>query len=152
GLSIKDIAQAVDSNNQNAGGALLDNKQQGLVVRGVGLIQSIADVESIVVTASGGVPVFVRDIGRVHIGPAPRTGIFAVDDRDDHVEGIVLMRRGENPSEVLNGIHEAVDELNATLPSGVTITPIYDRTELVNNTLHTVTHTLIEGLVIVVAV
>src|SRR5581483_9504964 len=128
GLSIKDIAQAVDSNNQNAGGALLDNKQQGLVVRGVGLIQSIADVESIVVTASGGVPVFVRDIGRVHIGPAPRTGIFAVDDRDDHVEGIVLMR------------------------SGVTITPIYDRTELVNNTLHTVTHTLIEGLVIVVAV
>jgi len=152
GLSIKDIAQAVDSNNQNAGGALLDNKQQGLVVRGVGLIQSIADVESIVVTATGGVPVFVRDVGRVQVGPAPRTGIFAVDDRDDHVEGIVLMRRGENPSQVLAGIHDAVDELNAALPGGVTITPIYDRTELVNNTLHTVTHTLIEGLVIVVAV
>src|SRR5205823_5428851 len=66
GLSIKDIAQAVDSNNQNAGGALLDNKQQGLVVRGVGLIQSIADIENVVVSASGGVPVFVRDVGRVH--------------------------------------------------------------------------------------
>jgi heavy metal efflux system protein len=153
GLSIKDIAQAVDSNNQNAGGALLDNKQQGLVVRGVGLIQSIGDIENVVVSATGGVPVFVRDVGRVHVGPAPRTGIFAVDDRLDHVEGIVLMRRGENPSQVLAGIHEAIDELNAkTLPPGVRIVPIYDRTDLVNNTLHTVTRTLLEGLVIVVAV
>src|SRR5499427_6729442 len=152
-LSIKDIAQAVDSNNQNAGGALLDNRQQGLVVRGVGLIQSIADVENVVVSASGGVPVFVRDVGRVRIGPAPRTGIFAVDDRPDHVEGIVLMRRGENPSEVLEGVHAAVDELNAQgLPPGVKIVPIYDRTDLVNNTLHTVSRTLMEGLVIVVAV
>ena len=153
GLSIKDIAQAVDSNNQNAGGALLDNKQQGLVVRGVGLVQSIADVEHIVVAANSGVPVFVRDVGRVHVGPAPRTGIFAVDDRLDHVEGIVLMRRGENPSAVLRGIHEAVDELNASiLRPGVKIVPIYDRTDLVDNTLHTVTRTLVEGLVIVVAV
>jgi cobalt-zinc-cadmium resistance protein CzcA len=152
-LSIKDIAQAVDSNNQNAGGALLDNRQQGLVVRGVGLIQSIADIENVVVSASGGVPVFVRDVGRVHIGPAPRSGIFAIDDRADHVEGIVLMRRGENPSEVLKGIHEAIEELNTTmLPPGVTIVPIYDRTDLVNNTLRTVTHTLFEGLVIVVTV
>ncbi|OLE82046.1 MAG: cation transporter [Acidobacteria bacterium 13_1_20CM_2_65_9] len=153
GLSIRDIAQAVDSNNENAGGALLDNRQQGLVVRGVGLIQSIADIENIVVAASGGVPVFVRDVGRVQIGAAPRTGIFAVDDRADHVEGIVLMRRGENPSEVLRGIHDAVDELNASgLPAGVRIVPMYDRTDLVDNTLHTVTHTLLEGLVIVVAV
>ena len=153
GLSIKDIAQAVDSNNQNAGGALLDNRQQGLVVRGVGLIQSIQDIESVVVSATSGVPVFVHDVGRVHVGPAPRTGIFAVDDRADHVEGIVLMRRGENPSEVLRGVHEAVDELNRSrLPPGVRIVPIYDRTDLVDNTLHTVTHTLVEGLVIVVAV
>src|SRR2546428_12222706 len=126
-LSIRDIAQAVDANNQNAGGALLDNQQQGLVVRGVGLIQSIADIENIVVAASGGVPVFVRDVGRVQIGAAPRTGIFAVDDRADHVEGIVLMRRGENPSEVLRGIHDAVDELNASgLPAGVRIDRLRD--------------------------
>jgi heavy metal efflux system protein len=153
GLSIKDIAQAVDSNNQNAGGALLDNKQQGLVVRGVGLIQSIGDIENVVVSSSGGVPVFVRDVGHVHVGPAPRTGVFAVDDRPDHVEGIVLMRRGENPTQVLQGVHEAIDELNGSrLPAGVRIVPIYDRTDLVNNTLHTVTHTLVEGLVIVVTV
>lgn len=152
-LSIRDIAQAVDANNQNAGGALLDNQQQGLVVRGVGLIQSVADIESVVVTAANGVPVFVRDVGKVHIGSAPRTGIFAIGDKTDRVEGIVLMRRGENPSQVLTGIHEAVEELNASgLPSGVKMVPIYDRTDLVNNTLRTVTHTLIEGLVIVLAV
>src|SRR5438046_3030359 len=152
-LSIKAVAQAVDSNNQNAGGALLDNEQQGLVVRGVGLLQSVGDIENIVVTSSGGVPVFVRDVGSVHIGSAPRTGIFAIGDKADRVEGIVLMRRGENPSRVLRGIHETVDALNVTgLPEGVKIVPIYDRTELVNNTLHTVTHTLLEGLVIVLLV
>src|ERR1700736_1679974 len=100
-LAIKDIAQAVDSNNQNAGGALLDNQQQGLVVRGVGLIQSVNDIDNVVITAVHGVPVFVRDIGKVHIGSAPRTGIFAIGDRADRVEGIVLMRRGEAPGEVL---------------------------------------------------
>src|SRR6195256_4314195 len=118
-LSIREIAQAVDANNQNAGGALLDNQQQGLVVRGVGLIQSVSDIENVVITAVNGVPVFVRDVGQVHIGSAPRTGIFAIGDQSDQVEAIVLMRRGENPSEVLNGVHEAVDELNASgLPSG----------------------------------
>jgi cobalt-zinc-cadmium resistance protein CzcA len=152
-LSIRDIAQAVDANNQNAGGALLDNSQQSMAVRGVGLIQSVEDIENVVVTNAGDVPVFVRDIGHVQIGSAPRTGIFAVGDRTDRVEGIVLMRRGENPSQVLAGIHDAVAELNDSgLPAGVKIVPIYDRTDLVNNTLHTVSHTLLEGLVIVIAV
>src|SRR5476649_324342 len=149
-LSIRDIAQAVDANNQNAGGALIDNQQQGLVVRGVGLIQSVSDVENVVLSAANGVPVFVRDVGRVQIGSAPRTGIFAIGDKTDRVEGIVLMRRGENPSAVLQGVHAAVDELNASgLPPGVRMVPIYDRTDLVGNTLRTVTHTLIEGLIIV---
>src|SRR5215467_5072186 len=152
-LSIRDIAQAVDANNQNAGGALLDNGQQSMAVRGVGLIQSAEDIRNVVVANTGDVPVYVRDIGRVQIGAAPRSGIFALGEKTDRVEGIVLMRRGENPSAVLDGIHEAVEELNATgLPQGVKIVPIYDRTDLVNNTLHTVSHTLLEGLVIVIAV
>jgi len=153
GLAIRDIAQAVDANNQNAGGALLDNGQQSMAVRGVGLIQSADDIRNVVVANTGDVPVYVRDIGRVQIGAAPRSGIFALGEKTDRVEGIVLMRRGENPSAVLDGIHEAVKELNATgLPQGVKIVPIYDRTDLVNNTLHTVSHTLLEGLVIVIAV
>jgi len=152
-LSIRDIAQAVDANNQNAGGALLDNGQQSMAVRGVGLIQSPDDIRNVVVANTGDVPVYVRDIGRVQIGAAPRTGIFALGQKTDRVEGIVLMRRGENPSAVLDGIHEAVEELNTSgLPAGVKIVPIYDRTDLVDNTLHTVSHTLLEGLVIVIAV
>ena len=153
GLTIRDIAQAVDANNQNAGGALLDNGQQSMAVRGVGLIQSVDDIKNVVVSSSGDVPVYVRDVGRVQIGSAPRTGIFAIGNKTDRVEGIVLMRRGENPSAVLAGVHEAVDELNALgLPAGVRIVPTYDRTDLVNNTLRTVSHTLAEGLVIVVGV
>ncbi len=141
------IAQAVSANNQNAGGALLDNSQQSMVIRGVGLIQNVADIENIVVAEAKGVPVFVRDIGQVKIGAAPQTGIFGLNGESGGVEGIVLMRRGENPSEVLEGVKEAVDELNATrLPPGVQIAPIYDRTDLVENTLHTVSHTLLEGL------
>ena len=152
-LSISQIAQAVTANNGNAGGALLDNKQQSMVIRGVGLIQNTEDIENIVVNETKGVPVFVRDMGRVNIGAAPQTGIFGVNDETGGVEGIVLMRRGENPSEVLDGIKEAVEDLNTNrLPKGVQLVPIYDRTDLVHNTLHTVSHTLLEGLIVVVAV
>ena len=152
-LSISRIAQAVTANNRNAGGALIDNRQQGMVVRGVGLIRSIADIENIVVSATKGTPIFIRDIGRVRIGATPQTGIFGVNDKSGSVEGIVLMRRGENPSEVLSGVSAAIEELNTTtLPKGVRIVPIYDRRDLVQNTLRTVSHTLLEGLLIVVAV
>jgi cobalt-zinc-cadmium resistance protein CzcA len=153
GLSIAQIADAVRANNNNAGGAMLDNKQQSMVIRGVGLIQDANDIEHIVITESKGVPVFVKDIGRVDITAAPQTGIFGAGDQNGGVEGIVLMRRGENPSEVLKSIKAAVEDLNQNrLPGGVRITPIYDRTDLVNNTLHTVSHTLLEGLLIVVFV
>ncbi|MBI3470808.1 MAG: efflux RND transporter permease subunit [Candidatus Solibacter usitatus] len=152
-LSIGQIAEAVTQGNQNAGGALLDNRQQAMVVRGVGLIQSLADIENTVVAEAGGVPIFVRDVSKVQLGSAPQTGIFGVQDRTGGVEGIVLMRRGENPSEVLKLVHEAVEELNGVrLPPGVRIVPIYDRTDLVDNTLRTVSRTLLEGLLIVVAV
>ena len=81
---------------------MLDNLQQSMVIRGVGLIQNPADIENIVVTESKGVPVFVRDVGRVEVAAAPQTGIFGAADQTGGVEGIVLMRRGENPSDVLN--------------------------------------------------
>jgi cobalt-zinc-cadmium resistance protein CzcA len=151
-LSMPKIAGAVSANNQNAGGALLSNGQQAMVVRGIGLISSARDLEDVVVASVNGVPVFVRDIGAVRIGPAPRTGIFGVDARSGLVEGVVAMRRGDNPSEVLRGVREAVDEVQGSLPSGVRIVPIYDRTDLVASTLRTVSRTLAEGLVIVMFV
>ena len=155
-LSVRQLADAVKSNNRNAGGALLNVGQESLAIRGSGLIRSIEDIEQIVLDAPKGVPFFIRDIGRVRIGAVPQTGIFAVDDQPTGVggvEGIVLMRRWENPSEVLDAVHSAVDELNGSrLPPGVRIVPIYDRTALVRNTLRTVSRVLLEGFVIVVTV
>ena len=98
-------------------------------------------------------PVLLQDVSRVSIGAAPQTGIFGLNDRIGGVEGTVLMRRWENPSEVLRAIHEAVDDLNANrLPEGARIVGIYDRTDLVANTLRTIARTLTEALIIVVVV
>jgi heavy metal efflux system protein len=152
-LTVSKVAQAVGANNKNAGGGMLDNRQQSMVVRGVGLIHSTSDIENIVLSAVAGVPVFLKDVGRVQIGAALQTGIFGVNDKTGGVEGIVLMRRGENPSEVLEGVSEAIANLNENrLPPGVRIVSTYDRRELVQNTLHTVSRTLLEGLTIVLIV
>lgn len=150
-MTISQIASAVKANNQNSGGALVDNGQQSMVVRGVGLVDSTADIENIVLSASSGAPVLIRDIGRVRIGPKnPQNGVYGLDSESGGLEGLVVMRRGENPSEVLKRIKSAVEDLNSTrLPAGVRLRPIYDRTDLVNSTLSTVSHTLLEGLTIV---
>jgi len=151
GLTVKQVADALRSNNRNAGGALLNTDQQSMVIRGVGRIRGVADIENIVLTAVHGVPVVVRDVGAVRIGAALQTGMFALNDQPGGVEGIALLRRGENPSEVLTALKEAVEELNSLgLPRGVQIRAIYDRTELVHNTVATVSRTLLEGLTIVI--
>ena len=155
-LSVRQIADAVKNNNRNAGGALMDMGQQSLAIRGSGLIRSSEDIENIVLDAQKGVPIFVKDVGRVKMGALPQTGIFDVNRQHQQygtVEGIVLMRRGENATEVLDAIHEAVVELNQTrLPQNVRIVPIHDKTELVQNTLRTISRVLLEGFVIVVTV
>jgi heavy metal efflux system protein len=155
-LSMRQVSDAVKNNNRNAGGALLRSGQQALPIRGSGLIRSGADIENIVLDAPKGVPIFVRDIGRVQVGTLPQTGVFATDDQPlgpGGVEGIVLMRRGENPSDVLPRVRAAVDELNATrLPQGVRLVAIHDRSHLVDSTLHTVSHVLLAAFLIVVTV
>jgi heavy metal efflux system protein len=153
----RQIADAVKNNNRNAGGALLEQGQQSLAIRSSGLIQSSDDIANIVLDAPNNVPISIRDVARVKVGALPQTGMFGLNDQTTAagggVEGIVLMRRWENPSEVLQRIHEAVDDMNATrLPQGVRIVPIHDRTELVHNTLHTVSRVLLEGFVVVVTV
>ena len=152
-MSVRQIADAVKNNTRNAGGALLTLGQQSLPIRGTGLIQSTEDIENIVLDAPRGVPIFVHDVGRVRIGAQPQTGFFGIDGRatpGGGVEGIVLLRRWQNPSEVLAGVHEAVEELNRSrLPQGVRLVAIYDRTDLVRNTLSTVGRVLLEGFVIV---
>jgi len=135
-ITPRQIADAVKNNNRNAGGALLDLGQQSLAIRSSGLIQSSEDIATIVLDAPNNVPIYLRDVARVTVGALPQTGIFAVNEQPTAsgggVEGIVLMRRWENPSEILQRIHEAVEDINATrLPRGVRIMPIHDRTELV---------------------
>ena len=152
-LSVRQIADAVKNNTRNAGGALLTLGQQSLPIRGTGLVQSTEDIENIVLDAPRGVPIFVRDVGHVRTGAQPQTGFFDLNGQAmpaGGVEGIVLLRRWQNPSEVLAGIHAAVEELNRSrLPQGVRLVTIYDRTDLVRNTLRTVGRVLLEGFVIV---
>jgi cobalt-zinc-cadmium resistance protein CzcA len=153
GLSIQQIAESISANNANSGGALLPSGQQSLVVRGVGLLRSVEDIENVVVASKKGTPVFMRDIGKVSLGHAPATGIFGLDSQSGKVEGVVVMRRGENASEVLKGVVVAVADLNnSPLMQGVRLVPIYDRTELVGRTLHTVSKTLIEAFIIVLLI
>ncbi len=150
GLSVRQIAEAVAAGNGNAGGSMIPSGEQALVVRGIGRLRTLSDIEDVVVASHGGTPIFVRDVAKVRVSHEPPTGVFGLDERNGLVEGIVAMRRGENPSETLRGIREAVDELNRSgLPAGVRIRPIYDRTELVANTLRTVSRTLAEGLAVV---
>jgi heavy metal efflux system protein len=153
GLSIKNVVDAIQANNKNAGGSLLSTDQQSMVIRGVGKITSVHDIENIVLVASKGIPVLVRDVGTARIGSAPQTGIFGWNEHSGGIEGIVLLRRGENMSEVLANVNIAIAEINTSrLPEGVRLVATYDRTELVSNTLRTVSRTLLEGFTVVILV
>ena len=127
--------------------------EQGFVVRGIGLVRSLDDLGLVVVTQRKGDAGFSARFGEVRLGALQRSGISGKDDNDDSVSGIVLLLRGENPSPSLKKIHKAVDELNKKLlPPDVKLVPYLDRTNLVKTTLDTVSHTLIEGFVLVVIV
>lgn len=156
-LSTLDVEEAIQKNNANAGGSILNVGEQGYVVRGIGLIQRLEDIGQTVIKTEKGVPILISDLGELRYGNLERKGILGYTDRyrnyPESLEGIVLLLKGENPSEVLKGIHKAVAELNnGLLPEGVVIHPFLDRTDLVNTTLTTVSHTLLEGMVLVVVV
>lgn len=154
GISLNQLAQALGNGNANVGGGLLPGGEQQLVVRGVGLVQSLDDIRHIVVAAGGGVPVRVSDLAEVRFGHAERLGQVQYNHEDETVEGIVLMRRGQDASAVLARVREKVAQINASgrLPPGVKVAPYYDRQELLDLTVHTVTHTLLIGIALVLAV
>lgn len=160
GLTMTAVQNAIQANNSNAGGNIILRGNQGLAIRGIGRIQSADDISSIVLinNSTTGTPVYIRDIGTIEITALPPSGVLGYSDNthktdiDNGVQGIVLMRRGENPSEVLESLKEKLEEVKAALPEGVHIVELYDRGELVDNTLHTVSHTLLEGVTIVLIV
>jgi cobalt-zinc-cadmium resistance protein CzcA len=160
-LSLQQVFTALANGNRNAGGSYVEHGSEMYVVRGLGFVRDTADIGAISVDSRGGTPIRISDIGTVAIGHAVRLGrvgmLFksptGISDDDDAVQGIVIMRRGENPRTVLDGIHAEVQEINAHyLPPGIRMVTHYDRTELIHRTLHTVRHNMIEGIALVVLV
>lgn len=156
-LSLAQITDAVNNNNANVGGSVINRGDLGYVVRGIGLIENIEDLGHIVVSSHNGVPIYLSDIGLVRYGNLERKGTFGYSDRarnySESIEGIVLLLKHENPSRVLAKINEAVDELNnKLLPEGVNIHAFLDRSTLVDTTLNTVSKTLLEGMALVIIV
>ena len=149
-LSFQNLLDALGRGNANAGGSYVSQGSQQFAIRGIGLLKSAEDIGQIVVTSRNGTPILIRDIAQVKVGAVPRLGTVGQDNDDDIVTGIIVMRKGENPSEVLKGIKVKVDELNTRgLPKGVQIVPFYDRTWLMDKTLSTVFKNLVEGALLV---
>jgi heavy metal efflux system protein len=154
GLTLHDIHEAVAKNNANAGGNVLERHAERAIVRGLGLIKSVSDIESIVVKEAGGTPVFVRDVAEVRIGHAVRHGAVVLNGEREVVIGTVLMIRGGNARAVVEAVKTKVEDLQQThiLPAGTKLRAFYDRIELVSAAINTVRDALIEGIVLVVFV
>jgi heavy metal efflux system protein len=152
GLTLPQVLQAVSNSNINVGGNTVNIGAQSAVVRGVGLIRSIEDLNNTMVSQSGGNPVLVRDIATVTVGEKQRLGIAGLDQDDDIVQGIVLMRRGEQSSPTITRVEQLVASINnsSILPPGVRIERIYDRKDLIDITTHTVLHNMVVGILLIV--
>lgn len=150
GLSPLDVYEAVSKSNINVGGDIIQKGSQAFVVRGIGLLESIADIENILIETRGGTPIRVKQVATVDVSSKPRLGQVGLDDQNDVVQGIVVMLRGQNPGEVIKNVKAKIEELNGRiLPAGVKIVPFLDRTTLVDTTVHTVVRNLAEGILLV---
>lgn len=151
------VVESINKNNTNAGGSMLDRGDLTYIIRGVGLIKDLDDLGKIVVKSVDGIPVYLNDLGSLMYGNFERKGVFGFSDRErdysESVQGIVQLLRYENPSKVLEEVHNAIDELNnKIMPQDVKIHIFLDRTHLVNATLNTVSHTLLFGVLLVIGV
>ena len=152
-LTVPQVTNALAANNSNAGGGFYSQGGQFYYVRGLGLLRDQTDIGNVIVGSNKGVPVRVKDVGEVAIGHAPRLGEFGFQNNDDAVEGVILMRRGEQAQEVLKGVEQQTEKLNnLVLPKDVKIRPFYDRSDLVALTTKTVEDNLIRGMILVLIV
>ena len=153
GLTLKDLVDAIDQSNSSTSGGYVRHGEAEFVVRARGYLGSPADIETTVVRAKNGTPILVRNVAQVVEAYTPPRGAVARNDAIDSVDGTVLLRRGENPKDVLDATNAAIARINRDiLPKGMRIVPFYDRTRLVDTTLHTVSHNMIEGAVLVALV
>ncbi len=153
-LTVDDVYSAIGSNNQNVGGNILERNTDQFIVRGVGLIKDISDIEQIVLKSQEGTPTYIRDVAQVKIGEAVRMGAAMKNGKDEAVGGIVMMLRGANSRDVVSLVKEKVREINENniLPEGMKIVSFYDRSDVVNASVSTVNKALIEGSILVLIV
>jgi len=151
GLTIPQVLQALNNANANVGGQTVEFSAQSAVVRGIGLIHSLDDIRNTMLAANSGSPVMVSDVATVTVDNQPRLGIAGQDDDGDIVQGIVLMRRGEQSMPTIKRVEAEIEEINTTgiLPPGVHIERIYDRSDLIRVTTHTVLHNMVEGILLI---
>ena len=152
-LTPGELFSAIGKSNLNVGGDVIEKNGQAYIVRGIGLINTIEDIENTIVDNYNGNPILVKNIAKVREASAPRVGQVGLNQYDDMVEGIVVMRKGENPSRVLHSLKQKIDELNESgLPDGVSMVTFYDRDNLMKYCTSTVMHNLIEGIILVTVI
>jgi len=144
-LTLREVFEAIEKNNANAGGSFIEHNSEQYIVRGLGLIKTIDDLQNIIITSKEGTPIYVKDVANVAIGPETRQGAVTKDGKGEVVTGITLMLKGASGREVVAKVKEKVEEIQKALPPGVTIKPFYDRTDLVKKAISTVTKALEEG-------
>ncbi|NTV96915.1 MAG: efflux RND transporter permease subunit, partial [Thiobacillus sp.] len=151
-VSLDEVSQALAGSSANGSGGLLRRGDEALVVRTLGLFTNLDDVRDVVIVARDGKPVRIGDVAEVIAGARPRTGIVAFNDRDDVIEGIVQMTKGGNAAKIVEALRIKVDEVNARLPDGYRLRPIYQRSELIAHTVATVGENLLVGAILVTAI
>src|SRR5213596_2292767 len=152
GIPLADVVAKIRMSNNDVGGKIFEVGSTEYYVRGRGYIKSIADIENIPLKTEKGTPVFVKNIGTVHLGPDLRRGIAELDGKGETVGGIVVMRYGENALNVIDGVKKKIDEIKSSLPAGVRIVPTYDRSELIRRAIATLREKLIEESIVVALV
>lgn len=152
GITIHDVFEALNDNNQNTGGSYIEKGPTVLYIRSEGLVDSIADIENIAINKESEVPLFIRDVAEVKIGYATRYGAMTYNDEGEVAGAVVMMLKGANSSQVIKEVKKKVAEIQKTLPEGVVLEPFLDRTKMVNNAINTVETNLLEGSLIVVFV
>jgi cobalt-zinc-cadmium resistance protein CzcA len=152
GLALRDVFDALARNNQSFSGGFIEHRSERYTVRGTGLVSGIDDLRRIVVASADGVPVFVADVADVAAGPMPRYGAVTRDGEGETLAGMVIMLKGENGKEVAERVKQRIADIAPTLPGGVSITPFYDQTEVIDRTAHTVRKNLLEGSLLVIIV
>ncbi|MHB8929233.1 MAG: efflux RND transporter permease subunit [Melioribacteraceae bacterium] len=152
-LTLQEVFQSVSENNANAGGAYIEHANEQYLVRGAGLVQSIEDIKNIIVkTQENGTPIYVHNVADVELGPAIRQGAVTMNGQGEVTAGIAMMLKGENSRAVVDRVKQKIETVKKALPDSVKLEPFYDRTDLVNKTIHTVEKNLLEGGVLVVLI